>query len=152
MYYYLQKEVLAGPQGLCNRQQFLFDTYGLFFLRKKENGNFIILQSFPFVDDNIIFIHGHYPATQKLVNENASCFTGKTIIINSCKPMQIAYSLKCTKSKIFYSIVDTHGYAQLRDGLHFGFNFKILDSELNAYNHRHLPLTQQLEKSYERLK
>ena len=146
MTYILQ--LLFEPE-LAARKEYLLHTYHFYFVEVKRTPGFIELKSFPFRDDNIVMLYGHWPWLLRYFTAHGAELKDKTKIINSCYPHLAVPLLK--QKHIYYSKVNSAGEACCYDGKNFGISFEITDSELDALNSAHLPLMEQIEFAYERV-
>lgn len=146
MTYILQSQF---ESELSARKEYLLNTFHLYFVEVKRTHTFIELQSFPFKDDNIVMLYGHYPWILFYFMTYGAALKYKTKIINSCYPHLAIPLLK--QENIFYSKVNSFGEACCYDGRKFGIPFNITDSELDALNSAHLPLMDQIKFAYERV-
>ena len=146
MTYILQP--LFEPE-LAARKEYLLYAYHFYLVEVKRTSNFIELKSFPFRDDNIVMLYGHYPWIMFFFAKYGAELKDKTKIINSCYPSLAVPLLK--QHHIYYSKVNSNGEACCYDGSNFGFSFDITDSELDALNSAHLPLIEQIKFAYERV-
>lgn len=146
MTYILQS--LFEPE-LAARKKYLLYTYHFYFVEVNRTSRFIELKSFPFRDDNIIMLYGHFDWLLCYFAVYGAALKEKTKIINSCYP---DYTIPLLKQKhVYYSKVNSAGEACCYDGSNFGLSFDVTDSELDALNSAHLPLMKQLELAYERV-
>ena len=128
MNYILQP--LFEPE-LASRKDYLLHTFHFYFIEVQRTANFIELRSFPFRNDDIVILYGHYPW---ILDYFAA------IVVPLLKQKQI-----------YYSKVNERGEACCYDGGAFGLSFDVTDSELDALNSAHLPLMEQIGFAYERV-
>ena len=113
-------------ESIKGRQQYIFDVFNLYTIRKEsDESNFIELDSFPLDDNDFLFIIGHdnevLSKIRKINNSNKNIFIPKTDIIT------------------FYK------------GDKWNFLFDITDIELDIYNSKHENILNVLLSSMEKL-
>ena len=146
MNYILQP--LFEPE-LASRKDYLLHTFHFYFIEVQRTANFIELRSFPFRNDDIVILYGHYPWILDYFAEHRLELERKIKIINSCYPAIVVPLLK--QKQIYYSKVNERGEACCYDSGAFGLSFDVTDSELDALNSAHLPLMEQIGFAYERV-
>ena len=131
------------------RKDYLFNSYHLYFVDVEKNDFFIKLKSFPFLEDNIVMLYGHFNWVLEYFQKYGAELRDKIKIINSCFPKIVIPKLN--QKNIYYSKVNQRGEACCYSGNDFGLSFDITDSELDALNTSHLELMNQIEFSYEKV-
>ena len=131
MRYFLRKEQRSE---LSLRRQYLYDVFKLYFIQTGEIGGFYILESFPFVNDDIALIYGHNYEIVFFFKKYSAELKEKNIAIISCETdVPKGYFLK--NKKIFLA-PQRKGKAELLIGKDYSFEFDITDAELLLYNSR----------------
>lgn len=138
MRYFLRKEQRSELSLRC---QYLYDVFKLWFIQTGEVGDFDVLESFPFVNDDIALIYGHNYEIVFLFKKYSTEMKEKNIAIISCETdVPKGYFLK--NKKVFLA-PQREGRAELLIGEDYGFEFDITDAELLLYNCR---ISETLEK------
>ena len=130
MRYLLQKEN-TSEQKL--RKQFLYDVFHLWFVNNGTIGEFDILETFPFSNNNnILLVYGHDFRVKSLLQQYYKMISEKNIFIISCadNPKKNYY----LKGKRVYLCTQNNGAVKLLRGEEFGFEFDITETELALYN------------------
>ncbi len=129
MRYLLRKRQRGETQLRC---QYLYEVFSSWFFKTGELGNFDVFQSFPFREDDIMIIYGHYHETLELFQSYSSYINEKNIAIISCGLNQCK-KFYLPKKRIFMA-PQKNGVAHLLNGQDFGFSFDVTDAEINLYN------------------
>lgn len=147
MRYLLRKEQRSE---LLPRCQYLFDVFKLWFVPTGEIDSFIILESFPFVKDDLLLIYGHNSDVSGYFRRHATDVKEKNIAIISCRLEISAYNYLNNKS--IYLAPQTKGMAKLLFGEEYGFEFDITDAELQLYNCRVYDPIQKVSTVFEKIR
>lgn len=140
MRYFLRKEQRSELSLRC---QYLYDVFKLWFIQTGEVKDFDVLESFPFVNDDIALIYGHNYEIVSLLKKHSAKLKEKNIAIISCETnVPKGYFLK---NKRVFLAPQREGKAELLIGKDYGFEFDITDAELLLYNCR---IQGALEKVY----
>ena len=146
MKYILQRQF---EHELSARREYLLSTYHKFFVVYSVTPTYIEMESFPFDDNSVLLLYGHCNWIIKYCLANHSSISQKTKIIHSCFPSFVANAIH--QEKVYFSKVNALGYTECFNGIPFGFNFKISNSELDAYNSAHLPFWEQIRFAYKKV-
>lgn len=131
MRYFLRKKQRGELSLRC---QYLYDVFKLWFIQTSEIGDFDVLESFPFVNDDIALIYGHNYEVVFLFKKYSTKLKEKNIAIISCETdVPKGYFLK---NKRVFLAPQREGRAKLLVGEDYGFEFDITDAELLLYNCR----------------
>lgn len=134
---------------LASRKDYLLHTFHFYFVEVERTTDYIELRSFPFRNDDIVILYGHFSWVLHYIKEHRLELAQKIKVINSCYPAIVVPLLK--QKQIYYSKVNEKGEACCYDGGAFGLSFDVTDSELDALNSAHLPLLEQIGFAYERV-
>ena len=116
------------------RCQYLYDVFKLWFVQTGEIGDFDVLESFPFGNDDLALIYGHNFEIVFLFERYSTELKEKNIAIISCETdVPRGYFLR---SKRVFLAPQRGGKAELLIGKEYGFEFDITDAELRLYNCR----------------
>lgn len=128
---YLLAHKNANEQEL--RQQFLFEVFHLWFVKKGKIGDFDIFQTFPFqLYNDILLIYGHNYSIKQLFDTQADAIYEKNIFIISCSLNDNRYYR--LEGKNVFLAPQTNRHIFLLRGSEFGFDFDVTESELELYN------------------
>ena len=129
------------------RQQYLRDVFRMYFLPGKPEGGFIPLKPVGTGSPDILFITGHTNYVGDYLSWAAKSIPEKTIVITSC--MGRSFKKYTAKREIYVPDLK-QPLCLLRDGLPYGFDFKISDAELDLYNATGT-ITERIRSAYKRL-
>ena len=132
---------------VIGRQVYLYDIFHLFFSKRKPEGGFLPLVPIGSFDLDVLFITGHTPEVHTYLEMMIDNIPESRIVITSC--MGEAFREFAAKKEIF--VPDAHNsFCKVRNGLPYGFDFKISDAELDFYNSSG-KIIDRIQKSYVRL-
>ena len=127
---YLLHKMLRSELSL--RKQYLYDVFNLWFFKTGELGFFDVLESFPFVNNDIMLIYGHNFEIVSLFDNFKEELKEENIAIISCESrVPNGYSLK---DKNIYLAPQRKNSAPVLLGKDYGFEFNVTDAELRLYN------------------
>lgn len=133
------------------RKAYLYDTFHLSFLERSGDPDFIELVSFPFVKRQYLFLCGHNGQVIDYLKRHRYDLTEEIKVITSCTPRAILECLPWLKN-VYFCKTNWRGYAFLRYGAAFGFDFDITDSELDLYNAKGCNLLERIQSSYRKMR
>lgn len=131
MRYYLRS---GNADELHSRQQYLYDVFHLYFVRRGVIGNFILLESFPYTAENdITIIYGHNNEVRQLLCKYKETFVDNKIYCIAC--WFVDKDAVPPQSQLFF-VKKSDGVVRLHKGDPYGFDFDISDVELSFYRKR----------------
>lgn len=130
------------------RMKYLFEIFHSYYISYRINGNLMFIP-FPFRKSDTLFIVGHNSAINNFLSKNRLKY--RKIVLISCN-LPESFLLNCDKVKEVYTSCDDSGRTEFFDGLDWGFNFPITKPEINLFNCRSLPLSDNIKLNFRRLK
>ena len=138
-------------ESIKGRQQYIFDVFNLYTIRKEsDESNFIELDSFPLDDNDFLFIIGHDNEVLSYLTNSMEEIHEKNIVIISCNTRRLRKIRKINNSNknIFIPKTDIITFYK---GDKWNFLFDITDKELDIYNSKHENILNVLLSSMEKL-
>lgn len=132
------------------RKKYIYNVFKIYLLEKEKVGGFVVLESVPTNALDIFLIVGHTDEVFSYIRDNKKFINEKYIIVITCYAECIK-SLDLTDKEVYISY-QSQRYSLYRNGIDYGFGFKITDSELNLYNARQDDITKKLDMSFTKLK
>lgn len=146
MIYLLQS---SFERELNARIEYLSSAFDSYFLQIDRNQDFIKLQSFPLIDDNIIIFYGHNYWIRECFLRYGSSIRYSTKIVNSCD--LINRSVFNKQKNLYYSKCDVHGSVIRYPGAEFNLCFDATQSEIEMLLKRSLPLKDRIAFAYRKV-
>lgn len=113
------------------RQIYLYDVFGLYFLPRKQEMDYILLSPIGNVDLNILFITGHVNQVYSYISQYIDTIPEDIIVATTCFPQKLS---KYKEKKTIYVPNTTSNLCYIHSGEPYGFSFDITDAELDFYN------------------
>ena len=146
MIYLLQS---SFERELNARIEYLSSAFDSYFLQIDRNQDFIKLQSFPLIDDNIIIFYGHNYWIREFFQKYGSSIQHSIKIVNSCE--LVNQSIFRKQKNLFYSKSDKCGRVIRYPGAEFNLRFDATQSEIEMLNKRSLPLMDRIAFAYRKV-
>lgn len=147
MKYILQNKAYFNVSSL---QEYLYYAMQSFFIITSVDKSTIVLESFPIIEDNVVFFYGHNYWVSSYLDEHAEEYRTSIKVINSCKIKSLRKVLY-KQSDVYISKVDEYGYTQCYKGRKFGLNWDVTLSELDFLNNPQLPLLERICLAYRKV-
>lgn len=128
----------AFKTELASRLQFLYETFGIYFLQKNDSTNggeqdALVILSFPeSYEDEICIIFGHNDFAARMLREQNHYISEKNVFIIACRG-SYGWNMLAGK-KIVYFPKYSEDIELTYKGDEYGFDFDVTDAELNLYN------------------
>lgn len=141
----------ARSEEIIGRKKYLYDIFKLYYVNNMSFNNgfngFILLESFPKQEYDIMILKGHYDVVYNYLLSNNKHIYEHTIVVITCYPEKFK-KLRMHDKKLYFPKVDLKGKAILYSGIEFGFNFDITDSEIDLYNNKNDSICKRIEESF----
>lgn len=141
----------AKNEEIIGRKEYLYNVFKLYFVNNMRfNNGFIVLESFPKQEYDILIIKGHKNVVYDYLINNNKLVYEQTIIAVTCFPDEFK-KLRMHDKKLYFPKVNLNGEAILYKGIEYGFSFDITDSEIDLYNNKNENIYKRIEESFVKL-
>lgn len=128
-----------------SRQEYLYDVFKLCTIEKNNSSDFIILDSIPIGELDMMFIIGHDTQVYNYLRENIDNIQENNIIAITCNYELLKEFIN--KGKTIFVPRINENIVKRYKGSEYGFEFDITDSELDMFNNRRLEAQSNIERS-----
>lgn len=142
------KEGVVTPE-IADRIKYIYEVFHIYTFMESYRNNYIMLNSIPKGQLDLLLIIGHDPYTNNYVIDNLKKIKEKDIIVISCNTQRIR-NIKDWNDKNVY-LPKQRDKINCYDGQDIGFGFDITDEEVMLYRNRRLNLIDMLDSVFEKM-
>ena len=134
---------------VADRIKYIYEVFNIYTFKEFKKNNYILLNSIPKGQLDLLLIIGHDPDANDYVIDNIYKIKEKNIIVISCNTQRIRNGKNLNNKNIY--LPKQRNNVNCYDGHDIGFEFDITDEEVMLYRNRRQNFSDMLDEVFEKI-